>query len=68
MSVKESKLESKYSEPLQCRTCEYALKPIGEFERAEAAFCDKYDSVGNMKPYGVLFCNKECEFYVSSKS
>ena len=55
--------ECRYSEPLMCRTCKYTLKPIGEFRRDESAVCEKYDSVDNKKPYGVLFCNERCDKY-----
>ena len=66
MSIK-GEMENRYSNPLPCRTCIYALEPIGGFSRAESAMCEKYDSMDNMKPYGVLFGNKKCSEYESEE-
>ena len=63
MSVKESEIVSMYSDPLPCKTCKFTLKPVGKFRRDESALCEKYDSMGNMKPYGVLFCGEKCDYY-----
>ena len=54
---------SKYSDPLPCETCPYALKPIGEFSRAKNCFCDKYPDMEHMKPHGILFNNEKCPHY-----
>lgn len=63
MSVHSSDIVTTYSDPLPCRTCKYALEPVGKYSRAESAICQKYDSLKNPKPYGVMFGNKKCEFY-----
>lgn len=53
---------TKYSDPLPCDTCDYALKPIGKYSRTRNCFCEKYPDLKNMKPNGVLFGNEPCEF------
>lgn len=60
---RDTEIESRYSDPLPCRKCKNTLDPVGEFRRDEAAFCKKYDSAKNRKPYGVLFGNRPCEFF-----
>lgn len=62
MSVR-GNIVNKYSDPLPCRSCKYAFESVGGYSRCESAFCEKYDDADNMKPYGVLFANKPCDFY-----
>lgn len=52
-----------YSNPLPCETCAYCLAPIGEMSRARNIFCEKYPSMDNHKPSGVLWNNEECPNY-----
>lgn len=63
MGVNSSEMEARYSNPLPCKTCRYALSDIGSFSQAESAFCNKYPDLKNRKPSGVLFWGRPCEFY-----
>ena len=68
MGVNSSDMEARYSNPLPCKTCKYALPDIGKFSQAESAFCEKYPDFKNKKPSGVLFWNRPCEFYAKDNS
>lgn len=57
-----------YSNPLPCETCEYCLAPIDpHFSRARNLFCEKYKTMENHKPSGVLWNNEECPNYKEAK-
>ena len=64
MGINSSEIIAKYSAPLPCRSCQYALKPIGKYSRAESLFCEKHPTYQNRKPSGVLFSGLSCEFYI----
>ena len=63
MSVNNSGMEAKYSDPLPCRTCKYVLPDVGGYSRAESLFCEEHPDISNKKPSGVLFGGKPCKNY-----